>query len=97
MAQKSSHILNTSSNLLGLCFLVLTSLKLFDLKQKSLVDEAVTAAALLFMFSTLLSFLSIRTETVSRSNRYETIADYSFLAGLAILFLVIITIALDII
>lgn len=36
--QKSPHILNASSNLLGLCFVVLTSLKIMKLKIASILN-----------------------------------------------------------
>ena len=35
---KSPHILNASSNLLGLCFVVLTSLKLLNIAGKTIID-----------------------------------------------------------
>jgi hypothetical protein len=57
---KSPHILNASSNLLGLCFVVLTSLKLFKISQKTFIDELTSIAIVLFMASCILSFLSIR-------------------------------------
>jgi hypothetical protein len=57
---KSPHILNASSNLLGLCFVVLTSLKLFKISQKTFIDELTSVAIVLFMASCILSFLSIR-------------------------------------
>lgn len=56
----SSHILNTSSNLIGICFIVLTSLKVLKLHTDTLIDEFTTAAIILFMCSSILSFLSIR-------------------------------------
>ena len=92
---KSPHILNASSNLLGLCFVVLTSLKLFKLSQKTIIDELTTLAIVLFMGSCLLSFLAIRTSRGGR--RYERIADYFFLAGLILMFLTVILFSFDII
>ena len=81
----SPHILNTSSNLLGICFIVLTSLRLLKLQGETVIDEFTTAAMILFMISSILSFLAIR----SRSNlgeRFENIADICFLVGLICLF-----------
>jgi len=92
---KSPHILNASSNLLGLCFVVLTSLKLFKLSQKTIIDELTTLATVLFMGSCLLSFLAIRTSRSGR--RYERIADYFFLAGLILMFLTVILFSFDVI
>lgn len=78
----SSHVLNASSNLLGLCFVVLTSLKILNLSHKTIIDELTTTCALLFMTSAILSFLSIK----KKNRRYENNADYVFLCGLLILF-----------
>lgn len=90
---KSPHILNASSNLLGLCFVVLTSLKLLNVSQKTAIDESTTAAIIFFMSSCILSFLSIRGDI----RKYENIADYLFLGGLFILFITTILFALNII
>lgn len=93
---KSPHILNASSNLLGLCFIVLTSLKLFNVSQKTFIDELTSLAIILFMASCILSFLSIR-GNIKRSGRLENIADYLFLAGIILLFVTTILFSLNII
>jgi tellurite resistance protein TehA-like permease len=94
--EKSSHILNASSNLLGLCFIVLTSLKLFKISQKTFIDELTSAAIVLFMASCVLSFLSIR-GNIKRSGRFENIADYLFLIGIVLLFATAILFSLNLI
>ena len=96
MNNKSSHILNTSSNLLGFCFIVLTSLHVLNRAEQTVVDEIVALAALIFMTCSIFSFLSIRSKNEKRSEWYENIADYFFLAGLFILFSVILIIVLNI-
>lgn len=83
---KSPHILNASSNLLGLCFVVLTSLKLLNIAGKTIIDELTTVAIILFMAACILSFLSIR-GSIKKSGRLENIADILFLAGLSLLFI----------
>ena len=90
---RSPHILNASSNLLGLCFVVLTSLKVLKFSQTTLIDELTIVATILFMVSCILSFLSIR----GSIKRYENIADFAFLLGLSILFLTTILFSLNII
>ncbi|ANE50692.1 hypothetical protein SY85_09440 [Flavisolibacter tropicus] len=90
--QTSPHILNTSSNLLGLCFLVLTSIRLLDVSGKTIIDEVVSVAALAFMVSSILSFLSIKSHKELKSRRLEDVADYFFMGGLCTLFLVIVVI-----
>jgi hypothetical protein len=91
---KSPHILNTSATLMGLCFIVLTSMNFNNAKEKTSVDELTAVAVLLFMISCFLSFLSIR--SVKNSHRYEKIADYVFLSGLFFLFLITLQITLNV-
>jgi hypothetical protein len=85
---KAPHILNTSANLLGICFLVLTSLKVLKLSGTTFIDECTSVAAILFMSSSILSFLSIRNKS-EKSNKYENVADTIFLVGLICLFVTI--------
>jgi hypothetical protein len=94
---KSAHILNTSSNLLGLCFIVLTSLQVLKLKQTSLIDEFTAIATVSFMASSLLSFLSIRSSDQKLSEKYENIADFIFMTGLFDLFITTMVITFNII
>jgi len=94
--KKSPQILNASSNFLGFCFLVLTSLKFFKLSATTFIDEITAVCFVIFMFSCLCSFLSIRSKT-KRAELYEALAEYSFLAGLIIIFLMTILFVLEII
>lgn len=84
--EKSPHILNTSSNLLGLCFIVLTSIKVLNLKAATIIDEIATLAIIMFMISCILSFLSMR-KNENSNNRLEKAADIFFLSGLFLLFI----------
>ena len=92
---KSPHILNSSSNFLGLCFIVLTSIKFLNLLEKSILDEVIAVATLIFMTSCIFSFLSMRTKYEKRSTKYENIADYLFMSGLVVIYLVTIIIVFD--
>ena len=83
--EKSPHILNASSNLLGLCFVMVTSLKFLKMNERTVIDETITIAIVFFMLSCVLSFLSIR-GSIKSGTRYEYLADFLFLAGLIILF-----------
>lgn len=94
---KSPHILNTSANLLGFCFVVLTSSKITKMNEASYIDEGATLAIVSFMSSCLLSFLAIRSKFENRSVKLEKLADVLFLCGLIILFLTTILIAFNII
>ena len=91
---KSPHILNASSNLLGICFILLTSLKVMKISQTTIIDEITTIAIILFMVSCLFSFLSIRG---NRSAALEKIADFIFLSGLFLLFITTLFFTFDII
>jgi len=90
------HILSTSANLLGICFIVLTSLKKLNLVDDSLIDEFAVVAVILFMTSCILSFISMRRER-HESQKLEKIADFVFLSGLVVLFVATILIAFNLI
>ncbi len=85
---KSPHIMNASTNLVGFAFIVLTSLKAFHLGQSVFIDEMTTISVVGFMLSTFFSFVSMRTTSVKRSGTYEIIADYIFFSSLFIMFVV---------
>ena len=93
----SAHILNTSSNLLGICFVVLTSLRLLKMQNDTLVDEFTTGAMILFMVSAILSFLSIKSKHFKLSIKYESIAELLFLTGLICLFVTTMLITFNVI
>jgi hypothetical protein len=84
--QRSTHILNVSSTLTGICLVIIASIHVFAQAEKTVVDEITSAAAFFFMTSCLLSFLSIR-KPVRGSDKLENIADLVFLAGLSLLFI----------
>lgn len=88
MADKNNfpHILTASSTLLGLCFVVLTSFKLSDNHETSLIDECTAVAIVMFMASSILSYLSMR-NSKEPGIFYEKLADIVFLTGLGFLFL----------
>ena len=93
---RSPHILNTSANLLGFCFIVLTSVKVSKLEESSFIDEGAALAIIIFISSCLLSFLAMRS-SLNKSKKLESIADILFLCGLIVLFITTILIALNII
>ncbi|MNK63045.1 hypothetical protein D3C87_822460 [compost metagenome] len=93
---RSPHILSTSANLLGICFIVLTSLKKLNLADSSIIDEFAVAAVILFMTSCILSFISMR-KGDAVSQRLEKSADFIFLSGLVVLFIATILIAFNLI
>lgn len=94
--QKSPHILNASSNLLGLCFVVLTSLKIMKLSNGTIIDEITAGTTILFMSSCILSFMSIR-NSFNKGDMLEKIADIIFLTGLGTLFVTILLFSFNVI
>ncbi|WP_082434866.1 hypothetical protein [Pedobacter sp. Hv1] len=93
---RSPHILSTSANLLGFCFIVLTSVKISKLSESSYIDEGAALAIIIFMSSCILSFLSMRSST-TRATKMEGFADILFLAGLIVLFITTMLITFNII
>ncbi len=79
---KSPHILNSSSNLLGFCLVVLTSIKISKFATATIIDEITGLSAIVLMVSCILSFLSIRSKSEYKSAKLERVADIFFLIGL---------------
>ncbi|WP_426163621.1 hypothetical protein [Sandarakinorhabdus sp. DWP1-3-1] len=81
------NILNAASNLLGICFILITGLKLTG-RNGSWADETAWCAALLLLASCILSYLAIRDDrTEGWPSRW---ADRSFLAGIGSLFVAVV-------
>jgi hypothetical protein len=89
----SNHILPTSSNLLGLCFVILSFIKLSKVAHETIIDEISAAAIAFFFTASLLSYISIRSESVRES--FEKVADIIFLCGLLLLACVSIAVAFE--
>jgi len=91
---KQPHILNASSNLLGICFVLVTGLKLTGAAKDTWADEISLLSAVAFVCSCVLSYISLRTEKYT--THYEIAADYLFLTGLFSLFIAVMAFARDI-
>lgn len=92
---KSPHVLNTSSNLLGFCLIVLTSIKVAKFNHATVIDDTTGIAAILLTISCLLSFLSMKTQNEQRGERLETIADYAFLVALVCISITIVFVSFN--
>lgn len=79
------HILNASTNLLGICLGLITALRLTHFGAKSFGDEVAWAAALMFLASTLSSFVVIRHRSVLE--RHAVWVDRAFVTGVCLLIL----------
>lgn len=84
---RSPHVLNASSNLIGICFLVITSLRFFSKSSLTIIDELSGVAMVFFMSAALFSFLSLNRQH-RRGLLLERIASILFLIGLVILFFI---------
>ena len=79
----SRHILPTSANLLGLCFVILSFIKVLKLGNETVIDEMVAVAEGFFFASSFFSYVSMRASR--RAEVCERIADTIFLMGLFLL------------
>jgi hypothetical protein len=82
----SMHVLPASATLLGLCFVVLSSIKVLGVSDKTLIDELSGAATLFFLASSIFSYASMRTS--KKAVLFERLADIIFIGGLFFLTLV---------
>ncbi|HPI93753.1 MAG TPA: hypothetical protein PLT09_11665 [Deltaproteobacteria bacterium] len=80
---KSNHILSASSNLLGLCFLIFSVVRLSSFRDKTLLDDLCMIAMLMFLASSVLSYISIR--STKKQDVYEKYADMIFIVALGFL------------
>jgi uncharacterized membrane protein len=76
----SRHILPTSANLLGLCFVILSFIRVSKLGNETIIDELTVIALVFFFCASFFSYVSMRSER--RSQLCEKIADSIFLIGL---------------
>ncbi len=91
----SRHILPTSSNLLGLCFVIFSLVKVYEFNGKTILDEMVAFTMVLFLASSFLSYASIRSR--NKSEKFEKIADTFFLLGLSAMTLISLVIVFQIV
>jgi cytochrome bd-type quinol oxidase subunit 2 len=81
--ERTPNILNAASNLLGICFLIITGLSLTRSNSRSYADEAAWVAAVCFLLSIGFSYYAIRTEL--KAARSAAWADRIFMLGVATL------------
>jgi cytochrome bd-type quinol oxidase subunit 2 len=94
--KKALHILNASSNLLGLCFVILTALRSLKSSQRTLINKTDIIVILFFMLSSILSFFSIR-GSIKRGGFFEWIADLLLFIGVKlVIFFTAILVALNV-
>ena len=78
--QRHPHILSASTNLLGICFVIICGLKLTGQNPNSYSDETAWVAAGFLFTSTILSYLAIRN---GDARPWQImVADSAFIAGM---------------
>jgi hypothetical protein len=91
----SHHILPTAANLLGLCFVILSFMKITRMGLETIIDELVAAAIIIFLIACVFSYASIRSSKGDDS--YERIADSIFMVGLLLLTMASLVIVFEIV
>ena len=79
--EKAPHILNTSSNLLGFTFLILTSTRIVGLSKYSVIPKIAAGCVAIFAISSFFSYLSILSPSPKRGRYFENAASYIFFFG----------------
>jgi hypothetical protein len=83
MQHRPPHILNAATNLLGICFVIVTGLRLASANARSLADEVAWLAAILLFVAALNAYLAIR--DLNAHPWHAIVADWSFLGGMTAL------------
>jgi type III secretory pathway component EscT len=92
----SRHILPTSANLLGLCFVILSFIKFWCRGRiETIIDELLGIAVMLFLVSSILSYASMRSK--GKTEYFEKMADIIFLCGLVFLSLISVILVFEVI
>jgi hypothetical protein len=74
------HILNASTNLLSICFVIIGALKIAGLDSKSYSDETAWVATFLLLTAAIASYAAIRNNDAK--DWQTNLADGAFIAGL---------------
>lgn len=88
----SQHILNTSTNLLGFCLIVITSLHLASQSDIIIINELTSFAPLLLTFSCIFSFISIQSSNQKIEFLLEKIANSFYISSLLGILIIILLI-----
>lgn len=81
---RQPHILNAASSLLGICFVLITGLKISGASSGTLLDEVAMVSAVGFVGACLFSFASML--QLPAPINYELIADLLFVLSMLCLF-----------
>jgi magnesium-transporting ATPase (P-type) len=90
----ANHILPTSANLLGICFLIFSMAHFMDKAEATVLDECSAVTIVIFLLSSVCSYASLRS---SKYRALEKVADFTFMTGLLILAGVAVFIAIKVV
>ncbi len=94
--EATSHILQSAANLIGVCLIIITGLRVSGVANSTILDEVAAVSSVLLSISIIYSYISMRHDA-SRVARYRDIADYSFMAGITLLVITVVSMAFNII
>ncbi len=97
MKKTAPHILNASTNLLGFCLVIITSLKITKFSHHSYLDEFTVCAIFCLTLSCTLSFLSLKSKKDIQANQLENIADILFFVALLCISLAVCIVSIDVV
>lgn len=87
------HILPTSSNLLAICFVILSIVKLGDKANNTFLDEMIILPIILFFSASVLSYFAMRAR--SDKPKIEKTADLVFMIGLLSLSIIAVNLVIE--
>jgi len=90
---RAPSILSASTSLLGICFVIITGLKLANANVRSYADEVTWLAAVLLFTAVVHAYLTIRNGGVR--GWQERVADSAFLGGLTALAVAVVIAAIS--
>ena len=91
-----SHILQAAANLIGVCLIIITGLRVSGLENTTILDKVAAISSVFLLISIIYGYLSMRHKP-SLIVRYRDIADYSFLAGVVLLVMAVVSMSFNII
>jgi len=92
MMNRPPHILNAATNLLGICLVIITGLKLASANARSYADELAWLSAAFLFAAALNAYLAIRNDGALPWQARA--ADIAFLGGMSTLALAVLTAAI---
>lgn len=92
----STHILSTSSNLLGICFILISFLKFWKVDKTitQFIDKLIVIPIILFLIACIFSYESMRNR--KKEIVYEKTADIIFLSALIFMTMISLMISFEI-